>query len=166
VTRSSERSESAASLALSMTSTLPDALVKTALEAYAALPTKVKPSRRGGGTGTPEWTVLASFLIFRAGDKGDEGWEVRCVSLGYVRLFLSKRFFDLTPLTLAEPAFELFLMLDSPSTATYCTTRMLRSSLDEASISGCTRNLSDRRQETGRASSKRSKGKEEEKNGG
>jgi hypothetical protein len=149
-----------------MFSTLPDALVKTALEAYAALPTKVKPSRRGGGTGTPEWTVLASFLIFRADDNSDEGWEVHCVSLGCVSSPLSRSFSDLTPLTLAEPAFELFLMLDFLSTAMYCTTRTLRSSPNEAFISGCTRILSDRQRETGRAFSRWSKGKEEEKNGG
>lgn len=149
-----------------MSSTLPDALVKTALEAYATLPTKVKPGRRGGGSGTPEWTVLASFLIFRADENSDERWEVRCVSLGCVSSPLSRSFSDLTPLTLAEPAYELFLMLDCLSTVMYCTTRMPRSSLDEASISGCTRNSPDRQRETERASSRRSKEREEEKNGG
>ncbi|GAA6039898.1 hypothetical protein JCM8097_006789 [Rhodosporidiobolus ruineniae] len=64
-----------------MTATLSDALAHSALATYTSLPPKGKPSRRSNGQ--REWTILAAFLVFRStGTTCDEGFDVRCVSLG------------------------------------------------------------------------------------
>ncbi|GAA6064737.1 hypothetical protein JCM10212_005316 [Sporobolomyces blumeae] len=60
---------------------LGNALARSVIDKYSALPANGKPRPRSNGT--PEWTVLAGFCLFRTvNDDDDDPTDVECVALG------------------------------------------------------------------------------------
>jgi len=64
---------------------LSDTLAYTVTSNYASLPSNGKPRPRTNGS--PQWTVLAGFCLYRSDETAT---EARCISIGYVSTRRSK----------------------------------------------------------------------------